>query len=209
MSVSEDRAETDFEKRVKAFLRADLGPYLFGLAAFSRVAGEVIDRWNGGSYPPGKGYWRQLVGYWGQAGRDLRHNLSVAWPVFAVLMLFLGLSATGLYWADNGKPGIDGKTVAIQSWWDALYFTWLTMATVDNVRAADWIGRQLTSLDVLMGLLTIGVTVWLITKSLTQTRTEERLVRVVEGLQPRLLELMEEFQAGLRKSVPSRERGET
>src|SRR6266516_1905523 len=116
------------------------------------------------------------------AAQDLRRNLRVAWPIFAAMSLFVPVSTTLLYLFEHSRNS------RIGSWWDALYFTWVTMATVSNAEPLSWLGRLVTAFDVLVGLLAIGVIVWLITMSLTQTSIEAGLVseivaRVRQGLE--------------------------
>jgi hypothetical protein len=188
--MNEEGAGTDFGRYI---------PWLIG--ALEQVAGNVISPRDGVSPPSSekpKGYWPQLRYYWGQAARDFRYSLRMAWPVFAGLTLFVPASATALYFAERNAD----KTL-IKDWWEALYFTWVTMATVDNAHAADLYGRLLTSLDVLMGLLTVGVIVWLITTSLDQNSTEERLVTVIESLQPSVVSLIEGIRPSIEKLVAS------
>jgi Ion channel len=115
--------------------------------------------------PEANGLTKRTFGeFWQQAARDLRSNLLIAWPIFALLLLLLLGSATLLYIFDQND--------SVVSWWDALYFTWVTMATVGNSSPDNAAGRAITSLDVFMGLVLIGVVVWLVTTALTQTKTK-------------------------------------
>jgi Ion channel len=56
------------------------------------------------------------------------------------------------------------------SYWDSLYFTWITMTTVGygDLTPSGTCGRVLASLDGLVGIILIGAVVWLITTSLTR-----------------------------------------
>lgn len=100
--------------------------------------------------------------YWKNVWDDLQHNLHVARRYFYGLLAYVVGSTIVLYVAEHSTTG------RVQSFWDALYYTWLTMATVGNAEAATLWGRLITAADALVGLITIGVIVWLVTSPLDQ-----------------------------------------
>jgi hypothetical protein len=104
----------------------------------------------------------RLREYWRDNRREFAHNLSLAWPFFVGLVLFLLVSSFLFYWAEGGAQR------APRTWADAIYLTWMTMTTVGNLEATTVIGRVLAALDALTGLVSFGVVVWLITASLSR-----------------------------------------
>jgi hypothetical protein len=86
----------------------------------------------------------------------------MGWPIFAFLLLFALSSSWALYATEHGTNSL------VNSYWDALYFTWATMTTIGNPGSTSGPGRVLTSLDSFMGLITIGAIVWLVTYSLSE-----------------------------------------
>lgn len=111
-------------------------------------------------------YWQRLKSYWKNSGTELWYNLRLVWPVF-VALLVLNLLLAWLFYAFESccNPGV--KTFG-----DALYTTWITMTTVGygDICPQTGMGRFIASFDAFLGIILIGVIVWLVTASLTQPR---------------------------------------
>jgi hypothetical protein len=96
--------------------------------------------------------------FWEQSWRDLRHNLAVAWPIFIGFAVVVFVSSFLLWKLERLSFG------------DALYLTWITMTTVGygDIKPCTAAGRVTTSADALVGIILVGVIVWLVTQSLTR-----------------------------------------
>jgi hypothetical protein len=156
--------------------------------------------WRRPQFPPG--YVHQ---YWEQVGKDLPENLALSKRIFVALLAYVVASTAALYFAEHAANH------NIDSLGSALYYTWVTMATVGNADPADPWGRLITATDVAVGLLTFGFVVWLITKSLTQTSSlkptaiEQRLDRIEERLSrptidERVIELLRNLQPRVKET---------
>jgi hypothetical protein len=104
--------------------------------------------------------------FWTAAGADLLRNLRFGWPVFLAIAGFLFLSAYGMLLLEPAQ---------VSSYCDALYFTWVTMTTIGygDIFPKSGGGRLLASVDGLVGIILIGVVVWIVTQSLTQNEAQD------------------------------------
>ena len=98
---------------------------------------------------------------------DFFDNCKVAWPLLAFILFWLLVSST-LLWTWE-QPAPERLNSIVTSWPEALYLTWLSMSTLGNANPVTILGHLLQSADSLMGLVTIGTLVWLVTQSLTRT----------------------------------------
>jgi hypothetical protein len=91
--------------------------------------------------------------------RDLRHNLSLTWPIVVIFAAFILVSGSVFYlW-------LGGRTSA-QHWGEAVYQTWLATTTAGGLVTTSIPGRILGGADTLVGLIFFGFVVWLVTESL-------------------------------------------
>ena len=102
------------------------------------------------------------VRYWGWATGKVRSKASEHWPIFVSLLLFPLASGSLLYLVERDSGG------PINSYGNAVYTTWIIMTTVGygDMIPRTTFGRVMVSFDALVGLLLIGLVVWLITSSL-------------------------------------------
>ncbi len=103
-------------------------------------------------------YGSKLRTYWRESLKDLWHNLALGWPIFAILVAWLAISTLVLYYYESQPP----------SWGKALYLTIITMTTVGNVAPSTAIGQVMAAADAIMGVVLLGVVVWLLTASLSR-----------------------------------------
>ncbi|GEM_PF-7092607 len=106
--------------------------------------------------------WRRYRIYWKWAFQSLVRGIDGHWPVFVTLLLFPWISGVLMCLVECHKGG------SIRTYWDAVYTTWITMSTVgygDYVPITR-LGQVIACLDALVGLVIVGLIVWLLTRSL-------------------------------------------
>lgn len=101
--------------------------------------------------------------YWMLSTGDFVRNALLLWPVFCALAGYLLVASTFLWHFEHGQ-----RATYVSSFADAVYYTWLTMCTVGNASPTTGGGKAITAADVFVGLLAIGVLIWIITTSLSQ-----------------------------------------
>jgi hypothetical protein len=102
--------------------------------------------------------------YWMLSVEDFARNALLLWPVFCALAVYLLVASTFLWQFEHGQ-----RATYLSSFPDAIYYTWLTMCTVGNASPTTGGGKAITAADVFVGLLAIGVLIWIITTSLSQS----------------------------------------
>ncbi len=105
--------------------------------------------------------WRYLR-YWRWVATTIRRRANGHWPLFGSILLFPLVSAALLFAVEvrQGSP--------IDSYWKALFTTWITMTTVGygNLVPVTILGQVIVVVDAMVGLILVGMTVWLVTASL-------------------------------------------
>ncbi len=100
--------------------------------------------------------------YWRWVARNVRTHIDGHWPIFSSMFVFSLVSAAVLFAveAPRGSP--------INSYWNALFATWITMTTVGygNLVPITFAGQVIVIIDALVGLLLVGMIVWFVTGSL-------------------------------------------
>jgi Ion channel len=116
--------------------------------------------------------------YWKLVKADFWRNLRYAKRIFVWIFVYVLFSAAALHQSEYPRD------YSLHSLGNALYSTWITMTTVGNANPVTWGGQLVTALDGLVGLLTFGVVVWLITTSLTQTAVRESYLSLDLDISP-------------------------
>jgi hypothetical protein len=104
--------------------------------------------------------------FWRDAAMHFRLNMRLVWPLFVFLLAYLFVSGLLLLAAEHGV-----RSSTVNSLGDAIYGTWISMTTIGNAAPVTAGGRILTSLDGLMGFVSLGSVVWVVTFSLTPKTT--------------------------------------
>lgn len=106
-------------------------------------------------------YRANLLSFWFSAAMDLWFNLKYGWPILAAIVIYLVAMSAAALWVEPNN---------IKTYWEALYFTWISMTTVGygDVVPKSPSGRFIASVDGLVEIILIGVVVWLVTTSLTR-----------------------------------------
>jgi potassium channel subfamily K len=96
--------------------------------------------------------------FWNRSMRELRANARHLRPLLIALVVFVVVSALILVGVEGGSYG------------KAVYLTWITMTTVGygDFVPSNTLGRVCVSVDAFVGLILIGVIVWVVTVSLTK-----------------------------------------
>lgn len=103
-----------------------------------------------------------LGAFWQGAVVDLANNVRLAWPIFAAIAVYLLGSAYVLFSLELGHND------KVKGYGDAVYLTWITMTTVGfgDAYPMTACGKVVAGVDGLVGIVLIGVVVWLVTESL-------------------------------------------
>ena len=110
---------------------------------------------------PTKTYWRNFLDFWRDASRDFKVNAKYVWPIIVAIAAYVLAASWLLQIADTEKHW---------TYRQAVYLTWITMTTVgygDMTPGSRW-GRAIVSADAFMGIVIIGVVVWIVTTSLSR-----------------------------------------
>jgi Ion channel len=110
---------------------------------------------------PTKTYWQNFRAFWSEATTDFWINIKYAWPILAFIGGYLFAASWLLQLAEAGKHWTYRQSV---------YLTWITMTTVgygDMTPDTRW-GRVIVSADAFVGIVLIGVVVWIVTTSLSR-----------------------------------------
>ena len=99
--------------------------------------------------------------FWKGAAEDFAGNLRLGFPILLLIGGYLFATAALMLDFESSNPDI-------KTYWDALYLTWVTMTTVGygDIAPKSPSGRLLASADGLVGIVLIGVVLWLVTESL-------------------------------------------
>jgi hypothetical protein len=100
--------------------------------------------------------------YWRQTFHDFHYNFVLIWPVWVAFVCFLGVSALLFYLTEKDKCNSKASKFLT-----CVYFTWLTMTTIESLAPTTSRGKLIVSLDAFVGLVLFGVVIWLFTTSMT------------------------------------------
>lgn len=108
-------------------------------------------------------YWAKINAYLILAFEDFWKNIkNGGWVILAILMV-TWICSSLILWAVEDK---------VKSFWYGLYAAWITMTTVGygDYSPESITGKVVACIDGLMGLILLGVIIWLAQISLTQDK---------------------------------------
>ena len=103
---------------------------------------------------------------WNRVWNDFKNNMKQGgWKILTVFLAVWLLSSLLLWIFERCEV-----KSPVKNYWDALYTTWITMTTVGygDYHPLSVSGKIVSCIDGLLGIVFIGVVVWIVTTSLKQ-----------------------------------------